>query len=40
MKEGYDQMNFNDKRVRRIVSVMILVLVAAMILTMVLPYIV
>lgn len=33
-------MNFNDKRVRRIVSVMILVLVAAMILTMVLPYIV
>lgn len=32
-------MNFHDKRFRRIVSVIILVLVAAMILTMVLPYI-
>lgn len=40
MKERDDQMNFNDKRVRRIVSVIILLLVAAMVLTMVLPYIV
>lgn len=32
-------MNFNDKRTRRIISIIILVIVAAMVLTMVLPYI-
>ncbi len=32
-------MNFYDKRVRRIISIIIIVLVAAMVLTMVLPYI-
>ena len=33
-------MNFYDKRVRRIISAIIIVIVAAMVLTMVLPYIV
>ena len=33
-------MNFYDKRVRRIISSIIIVIVAAMVLTMVLPYIV
>jgi len=33
-------MNFHDKKFRRIVSIIILVLVAAMVLTMVLPYVV
>ena len=32
-------MNFYDKRVRHIISIIIIVLVAAMVLTMVLPYI-
>ncbi len=32
-------MNFYDKRVRRIISIIIIVVVAAMVLTMVLPYI-
>ena len=33
-------MNFYDKRVRRIISAIIIVIVAAMVLTIVLPYIV
>lgn len=33
-------MNFNDKKVRRILSFIILLVIAAMVLTMVLPYIV
>ncbi len=33
-------MNFHDKRFRRIVSIIILLVIAAMVLTMVLPYIV
>jgi predicted nucleic acid-binding Zn ribbon protein len=33
-------MNFHDKRFRRIVSIIILLLIAAMVLTMVLPYII
>ncbi len=33
-------MNFHDKKFRRIVSIIILVLIAAMVLTMVLPYII
>lgn len=33
-------MNFYDKRIRRVISCIILLLVAAMILTMVLPYII
>lgn len=33
-------MNFNDKRFRRIVSIIILAVIAAMVLTMVLPYMV
>lgn len=33
-------MKFYDKRVRRIVSVIILLVIAAMVLTMVLPYII
>lgn len=33
-------MNFHDKKTRRIISIIILVLVAAMVLTMVLPYVV
>lgn len=33
-------MNFYDKRVRRIISAIIIVIVEAMVLTMVLPYIV
>ena len=32
-------MNFYDKRIRRIISSIIIVIVAAMVLTMVLPYI-
>ena len=32
-------MNFYDKRVRRIISIIIIVIVAAMVLTMGLPYI-
>ena len=32
-------MNFYDKRVRRIISIIIIVVVAAMVLTMALPYI-
>ena len=32
------KMNFHDKKFRRIVSIIILVLVAAMVLTMMLPY--
>lgn len=32
-------MNFYDKKVRRIISIIIIVIVAAMVLTMVLPYI-
>lgn len=32
-------MNFYDKKVRRIISIIIIVVVAAMVLTMVLPYI-
>ena len=32
-------MNVYDKRVRRIISIIIIVVVAAMVLTMVLPYI-
>lgn len=35
-----EKMNFHDKKFRRIVSIIILVLVAAMVLTMVLPYVV
>ena len=33
-------MNFHDKRFRRIVSIIVLLVIAAMVLTMVLPYIV
>lgn len=33
-------MNFHDKRFRRIVSIIILLVIAAMVLTMILPYIV
>lgn len=33
-------MNFHDKRFRRIVSIIILLGIAAMVLTMILPYIV
>lgn len=33
-------MNFHDKRFRRIVSIIIMLVIAAMVLTMVLPYIV
>lgn len=33
-------MKFYDKRVRRIISVIILLVIAAMVLTMVLPYII
>ena len=33
-------MNFYDKRIRRTISAIIIVIVAAMVLTMVLPYIV
>lgn len=33
-------MKFYDKRVRRIISIVVLVLIAAMVLTMVLPYII
>ena len=33
-------MNFHDKRFRRIVSIIILLVIASMVLTMVLPYIV
>lgn len=32
-------MNFYDKRIRRTISIIIIVIVAAMVLTMVLPYI-
>lgn len=32
-------MNFNDKNIRRIASVLIIIIVVAMVLTMVLPYI-
>lgn len=32
-------MNFYDKKVRRVISIIIIVIVAAMVLTMVLPYI-
>ena len=32
-------MNFYDKKVRRIISIIIIVLVAAMVVTMILPYI-
>ena len=32
-------MNFYDKRIRRIISIIIIVIVAAMVLTIVLPYI-
>lgn len=39
-REGDKKMNFHDKKFRRIVSIIILVLVAAMVLTMVLPYVV
>ncbi len=31
-------MNFNDKRVRRMISVIVLILVVAMVATMVIPY--
>ncbi len=31
-------MNFHDKRLRRIISIIILLVVAAMVLTMILPY--
>lgn len=31
-------MNFNDKRVRRMISVIVLILVVAMVTTMVIPY--
>lgn len=31
-------MNFYDKRVRRIISILILVIILAMVLTMVIPY--
>ena len=33
-------MNFYDKKVRRIISILIIAIVAAMIITMVIPYIV
>lgn len=33
-------MNFHDKRFRRIVSIIILLLIVAMVLTMVLPYVI
>ncbi len=33
-------MNFHDNRFRRIISVIILVVIAAMVLTMILPYVV
>lgn len=31
-------MNFNDKRVRRMISVIVLILVVAMVATMIIPY--
>ena len=34
------EMNFHDNRFRRIISVIILVVIAAMVLTMILPYVV
>ena len=33
-------MNFHDKKFRRIISIIILVLIAAMVLTMILPYVI
>ena len=33
-------MNFHDKRFRRIVSIIILLLIVAMVLTMMLPYVI
>lgn len=33
-------MNFHDKRFRRVVSIIILLLIVAMVLTMVLPYVI
>ena len=33
------KMNFYDKKIRRIISIIIIVLVAAMVVTMILPYI-
>lgn len=32
-------MNFNDRKTRRIISIIILLVIAAMVLTMVLPYV-
>lgn len=37
--KGRKHMNFNDKNIRRIASVLIIIIVVAMVLTMVLPYI-
>mgnify|MGYP001771396396 CR=1 FL=1 len=34
------KMNFHDKRFRRIISIIILLLIVAMVLTMVLPYVI
>ena len=33
-------MNFHDKRIRRVISVIILLLIAAMVATMVIPYLI
>lgn len=37
-KEGRDGMNFYDKKFRKVVSMVILVIIAAMVATMVIPY--
>ncbi len=37
-KEGQSFMNFYDKKVRRIISIIIMVVIVAMIATMVIPY--
>lgn len=38
-KERADKMNFHDKRTRRIVAIIILVVIAAMVATTIIPYI-
>lgn len=40
MKKGRDKLNFHDRRVRRIMAIVILVIIAAMVATSVIPYIV
>ncbi len=37
-KEGQRLMNFYDKKVRRIISIIIMVVIVAMLATMVIPY--